>query len=131
MYQVLTETADEFEHFFLSYVEQDDIFKDQNVEAEQLEEEETSECEQQTLTERWQRKGRGTRYASVIAELLTQTVLRSITLVMLYFSFSERLCFYFELIINSADFFLVAMITVPLLSKLILLIIPQNKIPLN
>lgn len=90
MYQVLTETADEFEHFFLSYVEQDDIFKDQNVETEQLEEEETSECEQQTLTERWQRKGCGTRYASVIAELLTQTVLRSITLVMLYFSFSER-----------------------------------------
>ena len=52
MYQVLTETADEFEHFFLSYVEQDDLFKDQNVETEQQEEEETSECEQQNLTER-------------------------------------------------------------------------------
>lgn len=48
-YQTLTETAEEFEHSLLSYVPQDNIFKDQNAETEQQEEEETSECEQLTV----------------------------------------------------------------------------------
>ena len=38
MYQALTETAMEFEHSLLSYVEPDDLFKDENVETEQQEE---------------------------------------------------------------------------------------------
>lgn len=45
-YQTLPETAEEFEHSLHSYVSQDNIFKDQNAETEQQEEEETSECEQ-------------------------------------------------------------------------------------
>ena len=61
IYQTLTETAEEFEHSLLLYIERDDIFKDEIVETEQQEEEETSVCEQQTLTERWQRKGRGSQ----------------------------------------------------------------------